>query len=822
MTVSATQATQRFVIPLLLLLTVLPWLSSFAGGYVFDDSREIEQSRRIQSFTPLRLHFKGKKPVVSLTFALNYKISEFDTWSYHLFNLLIHLGSVLMLFLLVRGTLNHWQDPPSWLPPPLWFAFSVALLWGVHPLQTESVTYIVQRAESLMGMFYLLSLWAVMRGCTAKKYLPWFVLAAVSGSLGMGTKIVIGSLPVVAILYDRLFWAQSFKELLRKRWRGYALLCAIWLVPLATGQLLNLTVGGDASRGSNISAGLGLAQISPREYLFTQPAVLLRYIRLVFAPVGQCLDYNWKLAESIKDAVLPGFVILAVLGFGVYSLSRGKKIAFLILSCFLILTPTSSVIPINDPIAEHRMYLSSASLITLAAALVAWLLAKRGLSLRLVMGLVLVCYLALGVATHRRNHLYSNEDLMWEAVLEEAPHNGRAYYYFAAKAKGERDYVKTRELLDKSMALNPSYSLNFILLAQLETINGNYAIAMAAAKKSTELAPAVPYSWNAYGGALLSAGRFDEALEVHNKAIRIQSRYAISHSYKALALMKLHRLRESRASIDRAIAYGASSHEVYWIRGGILRARGEFDESIESFETALSINDYNAQIWIDYSRALEAAWRFDEAKVAIEKAFTLDKTDARVMCQLGLIQQKQGDFGGASDTFAAVARRPDLQNSELAKLARMLRDQSIGRRSALANYDQLKEKTRSTLKPRTMLDVAQVAIVKNDFALATELYQAAFTKDPSLADDLNQSHRYNAAWSAARAKNFDQALTWLRQDLVIRLVQVKAGGRSAAGAMTALETWTSDLAFKDVRGPQAPAPWQSFWQEFADLFEEAK
>ena len=175
------------------------------------------------------------RPVLNLSLALNYAVSGCDVRGYHVTNLAIHLAAALLLFGIVRRTLPRFrgcgggqQLARLQLATPL--ALAIALLWAVHPLQTESVTYIVQRAESLMGLFYLLTLYCFLRGAGSARAIFWYAGSVLACLLGMATKEVMVSAPLVVLLYDRTFLAGSFREAWRRRWAYYLALAATWLL----------------------------------------------------------------------------------------------------------------------------------------------------------------------------------------------------------------------------------------------------------------------------------------------------------------------------------------------------------------------------------------------------------------------------------------------------------------------------------------------------------------------------------------------------------------------------------------------------------------
>ncbi|MFC1573449.1 hypothetical protein ACFL6M_07625, partial [Candidatus Eisenbacteria bacterium] len=222
---------------LLVVVGVVTYANSLRGPFIFDDTTWIlgnpttRQLWRIDRIllVPDDLSVVGR-PIVNLSLAISYAVSATDPFGYHLTNLLIHLLAALTLFGVIRRTLSLPGMPAHLTRDAGGLAFACALIWLVHPLQTSAVTYIIQRTESLMGLFYLLALYSLIRGSQAVRPIPWFLLAVITCFFGMGTKEVTVSAPVVLLVYDRIFLAGSFGELLRKRWGLYLGLAASWIL----------------------------------------------------------------------------------------------------------------------------------------------------------------------------------------------------------------------------------------------------------------------------------------------------------------------------------------------------------------------------------------------------------------------------------------------------------------------------------------------------------------------------------------------------------------------------------------------------------------
>ena len=447
---SEQKETRMFMLGLVA-VTLLAYANSFDGQFFLDDYGCIIGNESIGELwlaAEDAPHGLQRRHIGRLTLWLNYKLGGLEPFGYHVVNLLIHLSVGLLLFDLVRRTLRlpgidlRLQKSSG----PL--AFAIALLWLVHPLQTESVTYVIQRLESLVSLFYLGCLYCVLRGVSQRQN-TWCLMAVVSFWLGVATKEIIVTAPLVLLLYDRAFLAQSWREVWQQRWGVYAAMApvVIWIA---------LVLVGGPSADGRVSAGFGLEEITPWQYLTTQAGVILHYLRLAVVPLGQCLDYNWPVVSEFGDAVLPGLLVLALLSACGLTWKRWPRLAMLGLSLFFVLAPTSSFMPIEDPAFEHRMYLALAAVVALAV-LVVWYVLDRWVSWRLAPAMTLVSAASLLVAlTVSRNELYRDPIAMWQNVLETAPHNARAHCNLGSAYCRDWQFDRGEFYLRRAVELDPT------------------------------------------------------------------------------------------------------------------------------------------------------------------------------------------------------------------------------------------------------------------------------------------------------------------------------------------------------------------------------
>ena len=307
---------------------------------------------------------------MNVSFAINYAVGGIDVRGYHVVNIAIHLICGLLAFGIVRRTLELPRMRARFGGSAANLAGAVALLWVVHPLNSEVVDYLTERTESLMALFYLLTIYASVRAVDGHSSVPsrsaraqgagrsaggWHGLAILSCALGMACKESMVTAPVVVALFDRVFVFGSFRDALRSRRGLYAGLAAAWLV------LAALMSSGPRSAVGGLSTG-----ISPWTYLLNQTQLIAHYLRLTFWPRGLVVFYGWPAPLTLRE-VLPYAVLIALLlASTIAALVRAPALGFLGAWFFITLAPTSSVVPIATEVgAERRMYLPLLAVIVL-------------------------------------------------------------------------------------------------------------------------------------------------------------------------------------------------------------------------------------------------------------------------------------------------------------------------------------------------------------------------------------------------------------------------------------------------------------------------
>lgn len=554
-------------IPILLLLAFLAaliYFNTFSSSFHFDDRSNIVNNPRIRDLANFS-DISGARYVGFLTFALNYHFGGTAVFGYHLVNLLIHVlnGFLVYCLVLLLFKANDIGDPSHSenvhgigraSDCALWVALATAVLFVVHPVQTQAVTYVVQRFASLAALFYLLAVicylkWRLSHCVANSQRLFWYIGALLSTVLAMKTKETTFTLPFMFLLVERTF----FRPFKAKQWATLIpLLLTLPIIPLS-----HLDALGEAEGFARETT-----EISRASYLFTQFRVIVTYLRLMILPIGQNLDYDYPIYHSfLAPPVFLSFLLLAIFFFlALYLLLRTqfKLVAFGILWFFLVLSAESSIFPIRDVIFEHRLYLPAVGIfMAVAIGLVfVYTRARSEGRRRGLVGVFLVIVLALGSATYRRNLVWQDELSLWRDVVAKAPKKARGHINLGGSYELQKNWKRALQEYQTAIILKPDY----------------------------------PEVYNNLGNVYAAFGAREEAIETYKIALKLHPAYAEAHNNLGTVYAEQGRLSEAIPEFQAAVKANPTNAAVRTNLGNALRQIGMFDEAAKEFQQALQID----------------------------------------------------------------------------------------------------------------------------------------------------------------------------------------------------------------------------------------
>ena len=586
--------------------------NNYNSVFIFDDYDAIVDNPQIQTLSSIwsllgpeaNTSPLSGRPVAALSFAMNYAVGGLDVRGYHLINNLIHVLAALALFGLMRCTLLLPRFTGRFGDRANWYGLVVALLWAAHPLQTESVTYIVCRTEALMGLFYLTTLCFAACGFRSKRPQGWYAAAVVACALGMATKEVMVSAPLLVLLYDVLFVAGSVQGALQQRRGFYAALAASWLV-LAFYQM-------------NLPQGFGVSVDDPKlsvlDYLRTQGTVIVHYLRLAFWPQPLVLDsQDWPIIKSLSSVlIMPVAILGAMAALTLRGLMRAAWWSFLGVWFFAIIAPTSSVIPLlGEIVAERRMYLPLAAVIVCVVFVVDDLwrrvsdrMAPGRKSLRLVPAvLATIVVIGMGYMTWQRNLDYRSEVTIWTDTVNKRPANFRAHNN----------------------------------LGEALVREGRMSEAVIPFRNAVKLKPDYHDAYGNLGSALANLGQLEEAIAIQRRVLEFSPNDAVAHYNLGNALLRANDLPGAAGAFQRAIDLNPRFYTAYGNLGLLLLQQGDLEGAEQHLQMLLQLAPQQVEGYIFLADLKVKQGRLDEAIGLYRQAVTLQPDSQEIASRLATV-----------------------------------------------------------------------------------------------------------------------------------------------------------------------------------------
>jgi len=618
---------------------IIIYSNTFHSSFHFDDGSFVAGDPDIRNPTHFGAiwNFWPARFITYLSLAFNWHLSQSHVFGYHLFNLMVHLGVAILswwLTLLTFSTpaiknqkISHQADL---------VALFVGLIFVAHPIQTQAVTYIIQRAASLTALFYLaaLCLYAKSRLLEQEKIAPpalgkfYYLGSLVSAVLAMFTKEIAITLPLAVSLYEFCFF-KTQKGFNWKRLLPFLfILCIIPLTMFLTKSVNFLEMRRASESMSNISSW---------HYLITQFRVIATYFRLLLLPINQNLDYDYPIAKSLLQLpVLASFFLLIVILFAARRVfAKYRLISFSIFWVFLTLLPESSVIPINDVIFEHRLYLPMFGFSLFLVSTLYYLIGNKRLKLMLaLLSIVVACY---SILTFTRNFVWKDELTLWNDTIRKSSQKARPYYNRAIAYQKAGNLNLALSDYNKAIAKDPNSAPAYANRGNLYQKIGKLELALSDCNKAIVIDPDLALAYNSRGVIYKSRGNLDLALSDYNQAIAKDSNLASAYANRGNLYQIKSDINLALSDYNKAIAIDPDLSSAYNNRGNIYQEIGEIAKAIADFDKAIAGDPNLASAYLNRAIAYQKIGSLDLALSDCSKAIQINPNYAKAFHNRGVI-----------------------------------------------------------------------------------------------------------------------------------------------------------------------------------------
>jgi Flp pilus assembly protein TadD len=560
------------------------------------------------------------RPLPNLSLAVNYHFGGLDPIGYHVFNIIVHLLSALLLWAIVGRVLQLEYFQGKFQPAAWQLSVLVALLWALHPLQTEAVVYITQRTELMVGFFYLATLYASLHYWTAtatRARAVWLVFAALACWSGMACKEVMVSAPILLLLFERTFIAGSFRRALRMSWSLY--------VGLTLGWFLLLALNFSGPRSDTAGFHLGVPAYS---WWLTQTRVLIIYLKLCILPWPLVIHYHIPYLQTFVSA-WPWLLPVALLALITLVLVwRRTATGFVLATVLVILAPTL-IVPITTEVAaERRMYLPLAALVALFVGtgytLARWAVsfvsfegryvpAVRATALCTIVPTLIVALL-LAATSARRVAAYDDPLVLWQDTLTHAPGSSIVRINLAMTLASRGRLEEAIPQFEAAANLEPESADSQNNLGCAFMGAGRWQEAVSCLKEAVELKPGFAEAHNNLAVALANTGRQADGLSHLEQAVRLKPEYVAARENLGMALAKAGRPLEAVEQLELVLRQHPDSVESLTALANAYFELGRNDEAVDMAERGMSVARSHGHIeqvsrieaWLEERRAAAA------------------------------------------------------------------------------------------------------------------------------------------------------------------------------------------------------------------------
>lgn len=667
---------------LLSLITFLAYVASLNYPFQFDDIANISRKFAIRFDNPFSRWWGSSRWVGEWLNTINYKIGGFEPFYYRLFNVIVHIMTGLIIFYLVLSLCSLIKKQQFFYENRLYLAFSTAALFLLHPVQTQTVSYVIQaRLEGLAAFFILLTIFLFVRASMAKNFdakAVLYSLFALSAFLSYGTKEIVVVLPILLLLVDWFFLSQQEWNTFKKHLLVHAaiimalgIITAMHLGERLMRDVVSLSASSGNNRG-NIITERPFDIITPYRFFISEFRVILHYITIFLWPFNISVEYDWKLAPGpfTASVVFPFILLVMLIAYLMNSLVSKKHFSFSFgLTWFLIaIAPRSTIIPSPELACDYKTYLASFGMMfMLATLLVSFIVAikkswqplpdmlKPNYAQVLAMSVFIV---PLALLSHQRNLVWETSIGFWEDNVKKAPNKARVHNNLGVAYSEKGEFAKSIKCYEEAIRLDKVYSDPLSNIAVAYSMTGETDKAIEALKSAIHICPNYPEAYNNLGTLLLQKKDYERAEQVLLNAVQLRPHYG-------KAYYNLARMYEEKQDAEKAWEYlkkategDLDNPEIFLKLGQMSLKVKKYKDAAAAFQTIIEAGINDAQVWFNLANAEFLLENYEKASSIYRKLVEDNPLDARYSYNLAETYFTKKDYEKALEIFQQAANVP--------------------------------------------------------------------------------------------------------------------------------------------------------------------
>jgi tetratricopeptide (TPR) repeat protein len=688
----------QYLVPptLLSLITALVYYPSLNYEFQFDDLANITKHFQIRHNSITNLFFSGTRWISYWLNSLHYRIGRFDPYPYRVGNVLIHTINGLLVYYIVRAALSYRKEDSFITRNSSAIAVVTALLFLVHPVQTQTVSYVIQgQLEGMACMFILgitLTFLKLARAETNAKYFSLVALLYALGALSSGSKEIAIISPFLILLVDWFFVAQgSLQKLLERKWLHLGLFAVVFgcyvkfLKPHFFGQILGLQMEAKNNIGNVITKD-PTQTITPLHYFISEFKVIVHYLWIFLWPAGISVEYDWKLVEHFfaPDCILPFLALVALATTIFYRLRRNSTdlIAFGLLWFFIAIAPRSTIVPSPELLVDYKTYPASLGwlfVIAIGLVMLAEFVWNRiqvkdsKLAYHHAFGLAGIAILAvpLSLMTMQRNTVWRSGLDFWENMIKNAPGKARAYNNYGVElSQRQQKYKESIPYFQQAIAMDKYYPDPCNNLAVAHAALGDNDKAIEAMLQGLRINQFYPEGYNNLASFFLRKKEYEKAKVALHKAIELRPWYGKAYFNLGRLHLELNEQDKAWECFKKCCTEADLDNEMGFSSFGKCSLQlGKYDSAIFAFNKVLEINPNDTESLFNLGNTYYMKKEYPKAIAFYEKLYTQNQNDPRLWYNLGEAQFSLGNHKESLKWFEKVGQLPTAPANAYLRIA---------------------------------------------------------------------------------------------------------------------------------------------------------
>ena len=668
---------------ILSIITFLFYLPSLNYPFQFDDLANITKKFSIRTDDPLTRFFSNSRWIADWLNRINYELDKFNPFYYRLFNVLIHIAAGILLFYLISFLCQKAKSSKFLNKNSSLIAFATAGLFLLHPVQTQTVSYVIQgRLEGLASMLVIANLLVLLNAVTTKKInLKYFLifLSAIISIISFGSKEIIIVTPILFFICDWFFLANSEWQNLKTRIWYHATFALIFYTVFFARYMdfsfftraISLKMVTANNRG-NILTNHAQDVIKPLEFLISEFKVILHYLWIFIWPFSISVEYDWKLSQSFfaTDSLIPFLILFSIFSFLIYLIIKKKNvlISFGLSWFFITIAPRTTIIPSPELLVDYKTYLASVGWLFILSIIIVYI-AKfiaqqlRGIKQEFLrfaeLATLLILLIPIGTESYNRNTVWRSGKEFWKHIVKRAPLKARGHNNYGVTLSEDGKIDKAIKHYQKAISLDKYYSDPLSNISVAYAMKNNIDKAIEALQMALLINPSYPEAYNNIGSLHLSKKDYEKAEEFLDKAIQLRPYYGKAYYNKGRLYIEKKEDDKAWTYFKKATEGDLDNADGFFTLGQLSIRLQKFQEAINAFEKIISLGVNNPTVLFNLANAHYMLKNFDIAEKIYQNLARENPTDVRFVYNLAETYLSKNESAKALDIFQKITTMPN-------------------------------------------------------------------------------------------------------------------------------------------------------------------